>query len=59
MENTKNQQHRQFLVHLITRTLPSYSYSLNEKVSHDFKKFIERVRKYCGSGKNMLFGWIL
>lgn len=28
-------------------------------MAHDFKKFIERVRKYCGSGKNLLFTWIV
>lgn len=47
IENTKNSNHRQFFVTVFSRTLHDFCFSLNKKVYFDFKKLLERAKKFC------------
>lgn len=47
IENTKNANHRGFLVGVFVRTLGNYCYAMSKKV-YEFKKLLERAKKFCG-----------
>ena len=43
LEKCTNQE---FYISLIDFTIPLFSYQLQEKVPHEFKQFLERLKKY-------------
>ena len=57
IEASKNQNARLFLINVFSRSLPIFAYSLNEKVYHDFKKVLEKAKKYCS--KNQMFNCVM
>jgi len=54
LENSKNPNHRNFFVFLYSRTLPYFANSLNKKVFFEFKKQVEKVRKFLSKNSEFI-----
>jgi hypothetical protein len=54
IENPKKGDYRQFFILVFVRTLHNFSYSLNKKVLYDFKKLMEKAKKYCSKNAEFM-----
>jgi len=54
LENNKNPSHRNFFVILYSRALPYFANSLNKKVFFEFKKQLEKVRKFLSKNSEFI-----